>query len=707
MVSSILNLVTDAYQNIETPQQTHETKCIHTIRVLSAEQPSAASSGHPGAPMGCAPMAHLLWSEVMNYSPSTPNWWNRDRFVLSNGHACALQYTMLFLTGYGLGMEDLREFRQFGSDTPGHPENFVTKGVEVSTGPLGQGISNAVGLAIAQTHLAATYNTPQISLFTNHTYVICGDGCLQEGVSSEASSLAGHLGLGNLIVLYDDNKITIDGSTDLSFTEDVAKRYEAYGWHVQTVDSVDGDLTDLREAVATAKTVPDKPSMIKIRTTIGYGSKLQGTAATHGAPLKPDDMAQVKRTFNLSPKSFYVAPDVQQHYNERVTEVELVRAAWDETWTAYRSAEPAMAAELDRRMAGRITPEALDALPTFDYTTDGAKAGRQHSQACLAALAPLLPELMGGSADLTPSNLTKLACAGDFQKETPTGRYMRFGVREHGMAAICNGLFAYGGIRPFCATFLNFAGYALGSIRLSAISKFGVLYIMTHDSIGLGEDGPTHQPIEMVESLRSMPNINVFRPADSNECTAAYRTALLKHETPTVICCSRSALPKLEHSTVDGAMKGAYTIIGEDIPFADTGLILIGTGSEIGPCVEAAAKLWNDSGIKVRVVSMPCQDIFVEQSKTYQRSVLPGNIPTMSVEALCEHGWHRFSHSQIGMKTFGESGKPADLLEHFGFTAENVAMKGKELVDFYKEEGEVPDLMLIPEFDNIMGPSAH
>jgi len=314
---------------------------------------------------------------------------------------------------------------------------------------------------------------------------------------------------------------------------------------------------------------------------------------------------------------------------------------------------------------------------------------------------------MGGSADLTPSNLTKMACSGDFQKDTYGGRYMRFGVREHGMAAICNGMFAYGGIRPFCATFLNFAGYALGSIRLSAISKFGILYVMTHDSIGLGEDGPTHQPIEIVESMRSMPNINVFRPADSNECSAAYQTALIRTETPTVVCCSRSSLPKLAHSTVEGAMKGAYTCIGGNIPFSNTDLILIGTGSEIGPCVTAAAALAASDGLRVRVVSMPCQDVFVEQSREYQLSVLPGNIPTMSVEAMCEHGWHRFSHAQIGMKTFGESGKPDVLFEHFGFSPANVAKKGKELVEFYKEAGTVPNLMAYPVFDNIMGPSAH
>jgi len=677
-----------------------ETHCVNSIRALSADQPSAANSGHPGAPMGCAPMAHLLWGEIMNYSPSNPEWWNRDRFVLSNGHASSLQYTMLYLTGYGLKIDDLKKFRSLNSLTPGHPENFVTDGVEVATGPLGQGISNAVGLAIAERHLAATFNKPEFPIFDNHTYVICGDGCLQEGVSSEASSLAGHLGLGNLIVLYDDNLITIDGSTDLTFTEDVSKRYEAYNWHVQTVSSVETSLDELRKAIEAAKAVTNKPSLIKIRTTIGYGSKLQGSAASHGAPLKPDDLSQMKKSFGLPDEPFHVPSDVQEFYTTRVQEVEQKRTAWDDMLLRYKEKYPEKAQELTRRFEGRIDEKALESLPTFDYAKDTPKASRHYSSACLTAVAPLLPELMGGSADLTPSNLTKLACSGDFQKDTPGGRYLRFGVREHGMAAICNGLFAYGGFRPFCATFLNFAGYAMGSIRVSALSKFGVIYIMTHDSIGLGEDGPTHQPIEMIESLRSMPNINVVRPADCNETNAAYRIALINQKTPTVICCTRGTIPPLEHSNIDLAMKGAYTISGNDIPLADTDLILLGTGSEVALCVEAASKL---TTLKVRVVSMPCQEIFLQQPIDYQCSILPGNIPTLSVEASSVHGWHRFSHAQISMTTFGMSAPAKDLFKHFGFTSENVMNKATALVEFYKEVDSVPNLMCRPVFNNIMG----
>jgi transketolase len=669
-----------------------ELHCINVIRALSADQPSAANSGHPGAPMGCAPLAHLLWGEVMNYSPSHPKWWNRDRFVLSNGHACALQYSMLHLTGYGLTINDLKKFRQLGSLTPGHPENFVTAGVEVSTGPLGQGISNAVGFAIAERHFAETFNTADFpSLFDHYTYVICGDGCLQEGVSSEASSLAGHLGLGRLIVLYDDNQITIDGSTDLSFTEDVLKRYEAYGWHVQAVENVETNLQDLRSAVEAAKAVTDKPSIIKIRTTIGFGSLHEGSASTHGAPLKADDLAQAKKAYGLSAESFCVPEDVKSFYNTRTKEVEGKRVLWDTMYESYKASHPDKASELERRFNHQIPGQVYDALPGFEYGKDKALASRQYSKATIDAIAPLLPELLGGSADLTPSNLTSLSCSGDFQKDSRAGRYLRFGVREHGMAAICNGLFAYGGIRPFCASFLNFAGYAMGSIRLSALSKFGVIYIMTHDSIGLGEDGPTHQPVEMIESLRSMPNINVFRPADALETSAAYRVALEKVHTPTVICLSRGTIPALEKSCVENACKGAYIISGEDIDPSDLSLVLIGTGSEVGICVEAATKL-TENGMKVRVVSMPCQDLFLEQSAAYQKSILPGNIPTLSVEASAVHGWHRFSHAQIGMTRFGKSAPAQDLFEYFGFTTDNVVEKSFVLVEFYKNAGSVPDL---------------
>ncbi len=576
----------------------------------------------------------------------------------------------------------------------------------MSTGPLGQGISNAVGFALAERHFAATFNTDEHEIFDHRTYVICGDGCLQEGVSSEACSLAGHLGLGRLIVLYDDNKITIDGSTDLSFSEDVGKRYEAYGWQVLTVETVENDLRDLRAAVDEAKANTTQPTIIKIRTTIGKGSMLEGTAATHGAPLKPDDMAQAKKAWGMPVEAFTVHDDVKEFYSKIAKSNDDKCAAWGKLFAAYKNANPEKAAELERRFSHKL-PEAIDdSLPKFEYGKDKPLATRQYSRDCIGAIAPLMPELMGGSADLTPSNLTSIACSGDFQKDTPEGRYLRFGVREHGMAAICNGLFAYGGIRPFCATFLNFAGYALGSIRVSALSKFGVVYVMTHDSIGLGEDGPTHQPVEMIESLRSMPNINVFRPADSNEMSMAYKIALESHETPSVICCSRSGLPAIETSSVEKACKGAYTVVGEDIDLVATDLIIIGTGSEVGACIDAAKKL-GDAGLKVRVVSMPCHELFLAQSVDYQKSVLPGNIPTLSVEASAEHGWHRFSHAQIGMTRFGMSAPGKELFEKFGFSVENVAEKGQALVEFYKKVGSVPDLMCRPVFNNIQGTLDH
>lgn len=514
--------------------------------------------------------------------------------------------------------------------------------------------------------------------------------------------MAGHLGLGRLIVLYDDNKITIDGSTDLSFTEDVGKRYESYGWQVLTVDTVESDLKDLRAAVEVAKANTEQPTIIKIKTTIGKGSILEGSAAAHGAPLKPDDLAQAKKGWNVSEKPFSVAEDVKKFYDDIAKTNDAKCAAWEEMFASYKAANAEKAKELERRF-GRKLPDCIDdSLPKFDFAKDKPLATRQYSRDCIGAIAPILPELMGGSADLTPSNLTSIACSGDFQKATPEGRYLRFGVREHGMAAICNGLFAYGGIRPFCATFLNFAGYALGSIRVSALSKFGVLYVMTHDSIGLGEDGPTHQPVEMIESLRSMPNINVYRPADSNEMSMAYKSALETHATPSVICCSRGGLPALENSSIEGALKGAYTLIDSEIP----DLIIVGTGSEVGACVEAAKKL-AEGGLKVRVVSMPCQELFLQQSTEYQKSILPGNIPTLSVEASAEHGWHRFSHAQIGVTRFGMSAPAKDLFKKYGFSIENITQKGQALVDFYKKVGSVPDLMSRPFFNSFEGGIDH
>ena len=576
--------------------------------------------------------------------------------------------------------------------------------MEVCTGPLGQGISNAVGLAIAERHMAATFNTSDHKIFDNFVYVICGDGCLQEGVSGEASSLAGHLGLGKIIVLYDDNDITIDGGTNLSFTEDVAKRYDAYGWHVQTVDDVTKDLDPLRTAIKAAQAETDKPSIIKIKTSIGYGSPSKaGTHDAHGAPLGVEDLAGAKRFYGLpDDKSFYVPEDVQKVFTDAAEKGEKKRVAWDAAFAVYTAAHPEKAAELSRRMAGKLPDGIFDNLPSFTIGKDKDLATRKFSEKCLNAVCPLLEEMVGGSADLTPSNCTHFKGATDFQKDSPEGRYLRFGVREHAMGAVSNGIFAYGGLRPFCATFLTFVGYMIGAIRLSALSRFGVLYIMTHDSIGLGEDGPTHQPIETLENLRSMPNILVYRPADSNEMAAAYKMALSRHSTPTVICCSRSTVIGIETSTIEKACKGAYVAVAA---VEKPKLVLVATGSEVNICIKAAAQLTVE-GTPTQVVSMPCQEVFLEQSEEYQRSVLPGDVPTLSVEASSPHGWHRFSHAQIAMTTFGASGSGSDVFNHFGFSTDNVVAKGKALVEFYKG-GPAPDIMNRPVFNNIQGVLGH
>jgi transketolase len=557
------------------------------------------------------------------------------------------------------------------------------------------GISNAVGLAIAETHMAAQYNTDELEVFNNFTYVLCGDGCLQEGVSAEASSLAGHLGLGKLIVFYDDNNIAIDGDTSLSFTEDVLMRYESYGWHVQRVNDVVTQLDDLRTAVDTARSETGKPSLIACKTVIGFGSPSKaGSLDAHGAPLGKTDLAGTKAFYGLpTDKMFYVSQNVQNVFTEASAKGEAALESWQSIFDSYQASFPDKAQEIQRRFAGKLPEGVFAAMPKFTIGQDKDNATRKFSEQCINAVAPYLPEFVGGSADLTPSNNTRSKIAVDYQKETPKGNYFRFGVREHGMAAVCNGMFAYGGLRPFCATFLTFAGYCLGAIRLSALSQFGIIYVFTHDSIGLGEDGPTHQPIEQLEQMRSMPNINVFRPADCNEMVAAYEVALENHNTPTVIAASRSDVKALFGSSIEKAKMGGYIAVDtSDIPH----LILVSTGTEVEYCVAAAEKLTAD-GVITRVVSMPCQDIFVQQSAGYQASVLPGNIPTLSVEAAAVHGWHRFSHAQIGMESFGASGKGSDVCKHFGFTPHNIVNKGIALVDFYKDS-TVPNLRNMPFF---------
>ena len=463
-----------------------EWRCVNYVRVLAADMVQQANSGHPGAAMGCAPIAHILWSKVMQYDPAEPHWANRDRFVLSNGHACALQYSMLHLTGYDLSLDDLKKFRQIDSKTPGHPEVGITPGVEVATGPLGQGLTNGVGLALATTHMAATFNRDGFRIVDSFVYVICGDGCMQEGITSEACSLAGHLGLGRLIVFYDDNKIQIDGSTDLAFTEDVTKRYEAYGWQTLHVEDADTDLAGLTAAIETAKRELNRPTLIKCTTTIGYGSSKQGTAGVHGAPLGHADLAAVKKAYGFEEDTYFtVPPDVSAAYLKCKAAGAKQHAEWKVTFAEYRKAHPELAAEFERRQSGKLPEGWRDSLPRYT-PADKALATRQSSQLVLNKLCEAVPDMVGGSADLTPSNLTKFRGALDFQLATPEGRYIRFGVREHAMAAICNGMHAYSrGMIPFCATFLNFFGYAAGAVRVSALSEHGVLYIATHDSIGV------------------------------------------------------------------------------------------------------------------------------------------------------------------------------------------------------------------------------
>lgn len=672
-------------------QNTVDARAIATIRTLAADIVQKANSGHPGAPIGCAPMAHTLFGSVMRYDPANPLWPNRDRFVLSNGHACALLYSMLHLTGYERPtMEDLKSFRQLGSVCAGHPENFLLDAVEVSTGPLGQGISNAVGLAIAERHLAARFNRDDFQVVDHHTYVICGDGCLQEGVSAEASSLAGHLKLGKLIVLYDDNNITIDGETGLSFTEDVGKRYEAYGWHVTAVeDGNSSDTSSLKAAIAAAKAVTNRPSLIKVRTVIGIGSLKQNTHSVHGSPLGAEDLAQFKERNGFNPAESFVVPDeVRACYAAAPNKGPQFSAAWDEMMTAYAAAHPELAAEFNRRMQPNSLPEGWrDALPRYTPGESAVKASRNYSQDVINALAPIVPELMGGSADLTPSNKTNFKGCVDFQYATPEGRYMRFGVREHGMAAVCNGMAAHGGILPYCATFLTFTGYALGAMRLSALSHFRVVYVMTHDSIGLGEDGPTHQPIETLASLRAMPNMLVLRPADGNETSGAYAVALEDARRPTTIALSRQKLPHLPGTSIEGVAKGGYILVDVESPRA----VLVASGSEVSLCVEAAKLAGN-----VRVVSMPSWELFEMQSAEHHQAVLSGAGPVISVEAACTTGWSRYSHVQVGINSFGKSAPGGECFKHFGFTPQSIADKVNAVVQYF-EGKPVPPLML-PSF---------
>ena len=658
-----------------------ESLCINSIRILAVDAINKSNSGHPGLPMGTAPMAFALWDRILRHNPKNPKWFNRDRFVLSAGHGCMLLYALLHLTGYdSVTMDDIKQFRQWGSKTPGHPETFETPGVEVTTGPLGQGISNAVGLAIAEAHLAAKFNRPGLNLVDHYTYVLMGDGCNQEGVSSEAASLAGHLGLGKLIALYDDNHITIDGDTSVSFTEDVLKRYESYGWHVQHVAEGNTDVDAITKAIAAAKAVSDKPSLIKITTTIGYGSPNKAnTAGVHGAALGSDEAELTRQALEWTYGPFEVPQEAYDHWRQAIGRGESAETEWNSILASYRSQYASEAAEFERMLRSEL-PQGWDAdLPHYTPEDKGL-ATRQHSYNCLNAIGPRLPELIGGSADLTHSNLTDIKGEKSFQKGSEANRYLHFGVREHAMAAILNGI-AYhnSGLVPYGGTFLVFAGYMIGAMRLSALSELGVIYVLTHDSIGLGEDGPTHQPIETLANLRAIPNLLVIRPGDGNETSGAYQVAVTNRKRPTVLALSRQAVANQANSSAAAVAKGGYIL--EDSQGTPE-IILIGSGTELDLCVKAAASL-RAEGRQVRVVSMPCVELFEEQDAAYRESVLPAAVRRrVVVEASSSFGWHKytgFDGAVVSIDQFGASAPGPLCMEKFGFTVDNVVAQAKSL----------------------------
>jgi transketolase len=664
--------------------QSLEELCINSIRFLAVDAINKSNSGHPGLPMGAAPMGFVLWDKFMRYNPKNPQWFNRDRFVLSAGHGSMLQYALLYLMGYdSVSLEDIKQFRQWGAKTPGHPENFETPGVEVTTGPLGQGIANGVGLALAEAHLAAKYNKPDATIVDHYTYVILGDGCNMEGISGEAASIAGHWGLGKLIALYDDNHISIDGSTDVAFTEDVSKRFESYGWHVLHVKDGNTDLAAIAKAIEEAKAVTDKPTMIKVTTTIGYGSPNKAnTAGVHGAALGADETALTRESLGWSYGPFEVPDDVLKHTRKAVERGASYEAEWNQAFAQYKAKYATEAAEFERLLSGKL-PESWDqVLPTYT-PEDKALPTRKHSENCLNKLAAVLPELIGGSADLTHSNLTEIKSSGDFQKGHYENRNIHFGVREHAMGAICNGMALHkSGLIPYGATFLIFTDYMRAAIRLSALSEAGSIWVMTHDSIGQGEDGPTHQPIETLASLRAIPNLTVIRPCDGTETSGAYKVAIenSKANKPSLLAFTRQNVPNLAGTSIEGVGKGAYVLVDSQ---GTPDLILIGTGSEVSLCVTAAEKLTAE-GKKVRVVSMPAWDLFEAQTADYKESVLPKAVTKrLSVEAACSFGWHKYVGTEgdtVSIDTFGASAPGGTCMEKFGFTVDNVLAKAKALL---------------------------
>ncbi len=652
---------------------------VNTLRILSIETVEKAKSGHPGLPLGAAPMAYSLWANHMNHNPENPDWENRDRFILSAGHGSALLYSLLHLFGYGLTIEDLKNFRQFESLTPGHPEYKHTCGVETTTGPLGQGIANGVGMAWAEKYLSAKFNRPKFPIIDHYTYVLCGDGCLMEGISAEAASLAGTLGLNKLILLYDSNNISIEGNTNIAFTEDVSKRFEAYNWQVLRVE--DGtDINSIDKAIQEAKSDKERPTLIEVKTKIGYGSpNKQGKAASHGSPLGIDEILATKKNLNWNYEhEFYVPDEVKNHIEELKKLNKQKEIEWNKLWEDYKQTYPEVAKEWEEWKSDKLP---VDLLNDNDFWTyEGNLATRSSSEKVLNKLSKLIPNLFGGSADLSPSTLTIMKDRGDFSKENPTGSNLHFGIREHAMTAIANGLALHGGIRPYISGFFVFSDYMKPAMRLSAIMKLPVINILTHDSIGVGEDGSTHQPIEQLAMLRSIPNFIVFRPCDTNETAAGWYIALTK-KTPTALILSRQNLTLL-NETGKKALKGGYILRDSEKSTPD--IILIASGSEV-ELIYKAKDVLKEKGIDARVVSMPSMELFEEQSQEYKESVLPKNVRArLSVEAGSSFGWHKYvgiDGDIISIDSFGMSAPANILFKHFGFTVENIVDKALKVLN--------------------------
>ncbi|HEY8563298.1 MAG TPA: transketolase [Pyrinomonadaceae bacterium] len=666
-----------------TTQQNIDQLCINTIRTLSIDAIQKANSGHPGLPLGMAPAAYVLWTKFLWHNPKNPKWFNRDRFVLSGGHGSMLIYSLLHLTGYeSVSIDEIKHFRQYGSTTPGHPENHVTRGVEVTTGPLGQGFANGVGLAIASAHLAATFNRDEFPLVDNYVYAICSDGDLMEGISYEAASIAGHLGLGNIIYLYDDNNITIEGSTDLAFSEDVTMRFEAAGWHVQTVE--DGnDLEAIEKAISAAQEVNDKPSLIRVKTIIGFGMPKQGTNKAHSDAPGEEAVRETKRNLGWDENAFFYVPEeVYEHFRASAEHGAELEREWNGLVERYAE-KYADEAAVFQQIVNDELPEGWEAaLPTFEGAE--AKATRAYSGEVINAIAEKLPSLIGGSADLAPSNNTSIKSAASLEAGNYQGRVLHWGIREHAMGSTMNGIALYGGLIPYGGTFLTFSDYMRPAIRLAALSQAQVIYVFTHDSIGLGEDGPTHQSVEHLAALRAIPNLFVIRPCDAHETREAWRIALLRRHAPTALAFSRqkvALIDRTKFASAEGTLKGAYILA--EASNKEPRLILIATGSEIGLAMEAREKL-EAEGTATRVVSMPCWELFDEQDAEYRESVLPSNVKArLAIEAGVSLGWAKYvgdAGDCLTVDKFGASAPAEVVFREYGFTVENVVEKAKNLL---------------------------